>query len=504
MVGTGALITTIRDMRLINASLAANDVSGYKALVCVFLNGGNDANNLIIPTIPAEYDSYANIRTGILAIPNTDGGPATARALNSLTPDGHTYGIHPACPGLHRLFNDGKAATVFNVGTLVYPMTRAQYTANSVPKPPQLFSHSDQLVLWQTSVPDKPPTTGWGGRVADLLNDTANPSGKISFATSIAGTNTWQRGIVNQQYNVSNSQAIDFTGGPAGNYGGGALGVKQELLNMMGLTQSNLQGKAYAAAVDHALREAAIVNNATASFAPDTQFVAPTGDPLLTAGTALFPTQVTTPNGGATFTSTLSAQLKMVARLIEAGSRGPNTVRTTDPDGTGLNMRRQIFFVQVGGYDTHTNQTNTVSGGVADSNVIIGSQANLFAELSRALYGFYRAMEILGLQDSVTAFTMSDFGRTFPSNGQGSDHGWGSHHIVVGGAVNGQRTYGTFPVLTINGPDDTSTGRWIPTMAVDQYSSAIASWFGVDNANLNTIFPNLGRFAAPPALMKAS
>ena len=508
-VGTTALTGALRDLRLINSALAAgSSFSDYKALVCVFLAGGNDSNNLFIPTIPAEYASYASIRTPILAIPNTDGSGATALPLNPLNSDGHSYGIHPACPGLQNLFNTAKAASLFNVGSLVYPLTRTTYNAGTVKKPPQLFSHSDQIQQWQTSLPDQPATSGWGGRVADLLSAgtyNANPTGQISFATSIAGANTWERGKSTDQYNLSTTGAIDLSGTP--NPGGSNEGKKNALLGMLGVTQTNLQGKAYAAALSHALGEAGIVNNAIAGFNPDlttptnpgglTGFVAPSGDPLLSLSTALFPASVTTPNGGSTFTSSLSSQLKMVARLIEAGSRWS---RNGGID-VGMDMRRQIFFVQVGGYDTHTNQTNNTPSTQTSANAVIGSQANLFAELSRTLYGFQRSMEILGLSNKVTAFTASDFGRTFPSNGQGSDHGWGSHHVVVGGAVNGRRTFGTFPVLTVNGPDDTSTGRWIPTTSVDQYCASLATWFGVGNADRSIILPNLSRFGTPPVLM---
>lgn len=516
-VGTTALTGALRDLRLINAALAAGPIANdYKALVCVFLAGGNDSNNLIIPTIPAEYASYSTIRTTILAIPNADGGPATALALNPINSDGHTYGIHPACVGLQNLFNSGKASTLFNVGSLVYPITRAQYSAGTVKTPPQLFSHSDQQQQWQTSIPDKPATSGWGGRLGDLLTNpgtyNANPNGQISFATSVAGTNTWQRGLYTDQYNLTTTGAIDLSS--TVNVGGLTEGKKNALLSMMGVSQTNLQSKAYAAALDHALREAGIVNTSIGLFNPDQTtgsgnpgsvpgFVVQAGDPLANSatvgavGTALFPTTVTTPNNGSTFTSGLSSQLKMVARLIEAGSR---QIRLPG-DISGMNMRRQIFFVQVGGYDTHTSQTNTVSNGATNANVIIGSQANLFAELSRTLYGFQRAMEILGLSNNVTCFTASDFGRTFPSNGQGSDHGWGSHHVVVGGAVNGRKTFGTWPTLTVNGPDDTNTGRWIPTTSVEQYCASFATWFGVENADVATIFPNLGRFATPPAVM---
>jgi uncharacterized protein (DUF1501 family) len=171
----------------------------------------------------------------------------------------------------------------------------------------------------------------------------------------------------------------------------------------------------------------------------------------------------------------------MIARLIEAGNRSAAS--------GGFGMKRQIFFCQVGGYDLHAGQTP----GPGQSTV--GSHANLLAELSQGMFTFQRAMEQLGLSNNVTTFTASDFGRTFPCNGDGSDHGWGSHHLIMGGAVNGGRTYGTFPTLAINGPDDTSTGRWIPTTAIDQYFATLATWFGVDNGNLATVFPNVNRFS---------
>jgi uncharacterized protein (DUF1501 family) len=201
--------------------------------------------------------------------------------------------------------------------------------------------------------------------------------------------------------------------------------------------------------------------------------------------------QVVTPTSGAKFNSSLGPQLKMIARLIEAGHRAA-------PSGFG--MRRQIFFCQVGGYDLHSGQTDAPAGG----SVLNGAHSNLFAELSQCMNAFQSAMDQIGtlhgdpsFAQRVTAFTCSDFGRTFPANGQGSDHGWGSHHLIMGGAVHGQQTYGTFPTLTLGGPDDTSTGRWIPTTACDQYFATLATWFGVDNSNLTTVFPNIGRFSSP-------
>ncbi len=463
-LGTIALTSTIRDLRFMNAAVAQSNVTDYKALVCVFLAGGNDSNNVIIPTIQSEYDNYATVRTPVLAIPqNNILNLAYIDSTHDYTPlnyDGHTYGLHPACPELRTLFGEAKLAILFNTGTLVYPMTRTEYLAGTVTKPPQLFSHADQVTQWQTSIPDQPPSTGWGGRCADLLN-AVQPGAPISLSVSLAGANTFEVGNVVSQYSVSTSGAISLTG-----VAGARL---QALTNILALPYANLQAQAYAGIAEHSIQTGSLLNNAITN----------------TAGTnywsTAFPTTVITPTSGAKFTSSLASQLMMIARLIEAGNRAASQ--------GGFGMKRQIFFCQVGGYDLHTGQTP------GPGSTTIGSHANLLAEVSQCLLAFQRAMEQLGLSNNVTLFTSSDFSRTFPSNGQGSDHGWGSHHIILGGAVKGRMTYGTFPTLVVNGPDDTSTGRWIPTTAVDQYFATLATWFGVDSTNLSTVFPNIGRFA---------
>jgi uncharacterized protein (DUF1501 family) len=470
-VGTVAMTSTIRDLRLMNTAVAQSNIgpNDYKALVCIFLQGGNDSNNLILPTIQSEYNNYAAIRTPVLAIPQSAILPVT-----SLDGDGHTYGLHPSCPELQTLFGEGKLAFLFNTGTLVYPVTRAQYLSG-LNKPPQLFSHADQQTQWQTSVPDQPPTTGWGGRCADLLNS-VQPGAPISLMVSLAGANTFEIGNIVSQYSVANSGAISLTmpGTPSG---GASTNRLPALMKILGLPYTNLQAQAYAGVVEHAINASSLLNNAISNTAATNYW------------SNGFPTKITPPppTGGAAFTSSLSPQLQMVARLIAAGS-------TAVANG-GFGMKRQIFFCQVGGYDLHTGQTNYTD--TNPNNVLLGAHTNLLAELSQSMYAFQRAMEQLGLANSVTSFTASDFGRTFPSNGQGSDHGWGSHHLILGGAVNGQRTYGQFPALTVNGPNDTSTGRWIPTTAIDQYFATLATWFGVDPGNLSTVFPNIGRFASP-------
>ena len=463
-VGTAAMTSAIRDLRLMNAAVAQSNITDYKALVCIFLAGGNDSNNLIIPTVSSEYNNYASIRTPVLALPQSSVLP-----LNGYTdPAGHTFGLHSACPELQTLFGEGKLAFLFNTGTLVYPITRAQYLAGSKPRPPQLFSHADQVTQWQTSVPDQPPTTGWGGRCADLLNS-VQPGAPISLSVSLAGANTFEVGNIVSQYSVSTSGAISLSG-----VTGARLAA---LTNILGLPYPNMQAQAYAGVAEHSINTSSILNTAITNTV---------GNAYWTNG---FPLSVITPVSGTKFNSTLAPQLQMIARLIEAG------VRAADNPTNGFGMKRQIFFCQVGGYDLHSGQTP------GPGSTTVGAHANLLAELSQCLYAFQRAMEQLeplypGISKNVTTFTASDFGRTFPSNGQGSDHGWGSHHLILGGAVKGQKTYGTFPTLAIGGPDDTSTGRWIPTTAIDQYFATLATWFGVDPGNLATVFPNIGRFAA--------
>jgi len=492
MFGTTVAANTLRDLRFMNSALAQQaPLSDYKALICVFLNGGNDSNNLIIPTTTADYANYATVRGPAIALPNTDGTGATALALTSKNgtagypaSDGKTYGFHPAMPGLQSLFNSGKAATVFNVGNLSYPLTKAQYQSGKVPVPPQLFSHSDQQTQWQTSLPDQPYTSGWAGRMGDLMTtpNNVNANGTISMAVTVAGSNIFEVGNINAapQYSVS-------TGGSVNLISIGSLGTRQtQMQSILGaeILSPDLQTNTYASVLNHSINEAGIVSTALATNASASWL------------SGRFPAQVTTPNGGSTFTSSLMSQMKLVARLIDLGS--------TPVSSGGLGMTRQVFFIQVGGYDTHTLQTGN-AGQITtnNANVVVGQQANLLAELSSTMNELFLALGAMpprgtstNMQNQVTAFTVSDFARTFPGNGSGSDHGWGGHHVVVGGAVKGGATYGTLPVQQVNGPSDTGIGRWIPTTSVDQYSATLATWFGVSSSNLSTIFPNLGRFAS--------
>lgn len=426
-VGSTAIASTVWDMRMVNAAAAAAAPSDYKALVCLFLYGGNDGNNLIVPTDSAGYSAYAAARGG-LTIPSS-----SLKGVTTLNSSGHTYGFHPACPELATLFNSGKLAVLFNVGTLVVPTTRAQFFAHNVPLPPQLFSHNDQQVQWQTSIPDQQSRTGWAGRSADLLAS-LNGNSSVSMSMTLAGANVFEIGNQVSQYSVTPGGSVGLDQIPADR----VAAVK----NLLTLPHSSLYETAFAQTMNRAIDNDALLKGALAS-APALKTVFPA--------------------------TTLAGQLNMIAKLI--GAR------------TALGHKRQIFFAAVIGYDLHGGQMQPHS--------------DLLTELSGAMSAFYNATVEMGVANSVTTFTASDFGRTLTSNGTGSDHGWGNHQLIMGGAVQGQRTYGAFPTLSVDGPDDTGLGRWIPSTSVDEYSATLAKWFGVSATNLPTVFPNLARFAHP-------
>ena len=453
-VGATGLLSALGSLRLMGAAASpANgpqlpQVAGapiaadYKALVCLFLNGGNDANNLIIPT-GSGYSAYASARSN-LALPQS-----SLLSIAPKTSDGRTWGLHPAVPELQSLFNAGKAAFIGNVGTLVYPTTKTQYNARSVPLPPQLFSHSDQQVQWQHSVPDKPTATGWGGRVADLVN-AFNSSDQISMSISVAGKNTFEVGAKVTQYVINTGGATTLTGSTTSLTPTTADGVRfRAQKDLFAQSQPGLFETAFASASGDAIVSSDLLNT------------------VLSASSALTTVFPNTSAGN---------QLKMAARLIAASPT--------------LGLKRQIFFVQLGGWDLHASQLTSAdpTGGV---------HAGLLAQISQAVDAFYRATVELGVSNQVTTFTASDFGRTFRSNGDGSDHGWGSHAFVLGGAVKGTDIYGKMPTLTVNGPDDTGLGRWIPTTSVDEYAATLATWFGVSATDLPTVLPNIGRFKNP-------
>jgi len=436
-VGMTSLASTVFDLRRI---AAAAPLSGdFKALVCVFLYGGNDSNNVLVPR-GTEYAAYAAARRN-LALPQA--------SLLSIAPlsggGGRSWGLHPQLTGLRSLFNQQRLALVANVGPLVAPVTRAEYDAGTAALPPQLFSHSDQTVHWQTGLPDQPVRTGWGGRVADLLHS-LNGTAQVSMSMSLAGNNTFQVGNAVTQYQLSSEGSIGlgwYYDGTEWNHPP-SIAIRR----LMAKSYGNLFQAGYRDVFQRALDQDRMLS-AALETAPALQTAFPDTD--------------------------LGRQLRMVARLI--------SIREA------LGMRRQVYFCAAGGYDTHDGQIS----GTPET----GAHADLLFELDGALSAFYTATTELGVASDVTSFTASDFGRTYASNGDGSDHGWGSHHLVLGGAVAGGRFYGQVPTLAVDGPDDSGDGRWIPTTSVDEYSATLARWFGVSSTDLPLVLPNIGRFNTP-------
>ena len=468
-VGATGLLSTLAQLRLTGALAdPANGPVGpavagaalpsdYKALVCLFLAGGNDANNLIIPNDAAGYANYASATTGrgALALPQS-----AILGINPKTSDGRSWALHPSLnfdlagtntTGLKSLFDSGKMALMTNVGTLAVPTTRAQFLAKSVPLPLSLFSHNDQQVEWQSSIPDKAFSTGWGGRLADLTN-AFNANNSISMSITLNGQNSFQVGRNVVQYAVSPTGAISLSSSAGSTpTGTNFQSIRSKAQNdLLAASNNQLFETAFAGLTSNAIADSALLANIFAGAVP---FTTP------------FPN------------SSLGQQLRTIARLIAAAPQ--------------LGLKRQVFFARVGGWDLHDSQ-------VVAGNTATGAHANLFADVSRSLAAFYNTTVELGAEKQVTSFTVSDFGRTFNTNGSGSDHAWGSHHLVLGGAVKGGDLYGKMPDLTRSGPDDSGTrGNWIPTTSVDEYSATLATWFGVSATNLATVLPNIGRFAKP-------
>lgn len=440
-VGTTGILSALAQLRVIGAVAASNLdrvraaalPPDYKALVCLFLNGGNDATNLVIPSDNATYAAYARAR-GELAVSQSDLLPINPRRYA----DGRAWALHPATATLRDLFNQGRLAVLANVGTLVRPTTLADYTSGRN-LPPQLFSHSDQQLQWQSGVPDKPFETGWGGRLGDLVA-ALNANNDISLALSLAGSNSFQLGRTIAPLSVGSFGVPLMNFGPASPPN---LGTRVTALrNIFAGSPPNLFEAAFGGITTDALNDSETLNAALRTA------------PVMRSA---FPD------------SAIAAQLSMVARLIAVAP--------------ALGLKRQIFFVDIGGWDLHAAQRT--------------GHGPLLTQLSGAMKAFYDATVELGVANQVTTFTASDFGRTYIPNASGTDHGWGNHQLIMGGAVQGGDIYGRMMSLTVGANDDTGRGRWIPSTSVDEYSATLATWFGVSAANLPVVLPNIGRFARP-------
>ena len=409
-----------------NNSSAAGD---YRALVCVFLNGGNDGDNTIIPAGGTAYSGYASARGG-LAIP-----AASLLPISPARSDGRQWALHPALTELQSLFGQNRLAVLANVGVLLEPTTRAAYLGETALLPPQLFSHNDQQTHWQTSLADQAARTGWGGRLADAVEH-LNAASPISAEMSLAGSNVFQVGQRSFPYMISPEGVISLW------YYNETWGNTETTVtrSMLATGSANVYETSYRELFRRAIDNSQYLGKALEK--------APTI-------TTTFPAQVP-----------LAAQLKMVAKLISIRAE--------------LGAQRQIFFCTAEGYDTHGEQ--------------LATHQTLLRQLSQSLAAFYQSTVELGVSTQVTTFTASDFGRTYKSNGKGTDHGWGSHHFIIGGGVKGGDIYGTMPVQVINGPDDTRDGRWIPTTSTDEYASTLALWYGAAAGDLPQILSNIGRF----------
>ena len=419
------------------AEASAATASDYKAIVCVFLYGGNDYGNTLVPYDTTNYNAYQQLRPTLAyaraSLTSTVLTPTVAPVdVNGVT---HQYALAPELAPLLPIFNAGKMGILLNVGTLIQPTTKLQYTNKTAPLPPKLFSHNDQQSVWQSSSPEG-ATSGWGGRMGDLFQ---SGNGNATFTcVNVSGNAVYLSGKSAVQYQVSTNGSVPLSGLKSPLFG--STPCSDALRTLVSQPRTHLFENEY---------------NRISKRSID-------ADGVLTSALAAGPS-IATPFPTA---NSLADQLKMVARMISSS--------------TGVGAKRQVFFVSLGGFDNHDG--------------LLDDHPGLLTTVADAMSAFYNATIELGVADKVTAFTASDFGRTLSGNNDGSDHGWGSMHFMVGGAVNGQRYYGTAPVIANNGPDDVGQGRLLPTTSVDQYAATLGKWLGVSDTDLVSVLPNLANY----------
>jgi len=442
----------------------AQTAGDYKAIVCLFMYGGNDSANMVLPWDDASWQTYSTLRatapdpialkpvgtaadaTAAAGSPAALGGVLSIAPKNLVNPENaaRKFALHPSMTDAKALFDQGRLGIIANAGPLVTPLTKAEYQKGTKTRPAKLFSHNDQQSMWQALGPEG-ARVGWGGRFGDLL--AGNNSTSTFTNISVQGNAVYMAGNSVFQYQVTNNGATAI-GGLTGSLFGSAAATTA-FKSIITADNQNLLGKEHQVIVRRSM-------DAQAAF-----------QSAFTASTVTAPTQYYNPAQRANANNGLAQQLQTVARII--GAR------------TALGTKRQVFFVSIGGFDTHDNQNR--------------AHADLYARISHAINYFDATLGAMGALNKVTTFTASDFGRTFTSNGDGTDHGWGGHHFVHGGAVKGGEMYGRFPQIGINHDDEVGSGSLLPGIAVDQVGATLGKWFGVSDANLDMVFPNLGNFS---------
>ena len=429
------------------AAVTAPAADEYRALVCLFLSGGNDSFNMLVPRTSAEYAAYQASRSNLAL------APADLIDIHPLPAAQPTFAVHGGMPNLASLFDQGKAAFIANVGTLVEPVTnRTQVINNSKRLPLGLYSHSDQIEQWQTSVPNSRSGIGWAGRLADLMK-AVNLNQNVPMNISLDGSNVWQTGNSAAEYSIAPGNNEDA---------GGAVGLAS--YNFSWKQYNDIQNN-LGAAVDSQLAQ---------QYTNLLQQTFDTRKKQALDAYHDFSGATAAPVAGVTFPQTsLGYRMRMIARAIQARA--------------GYGAVRQTYFLQLGGFDHHSG--------------VIANQAAMLPQVDGAIKAFWDAMVVLGTQNNVPLFTASDFGRTLTSNSQGSDHAWGGNQVIVGGSVIGKKIYGQFPSLAVNrdvgaevNPPDTGRGRFIPTTSCDQFFAELALWLGVAKSDLPLILPNVGNF----------
>jgi uncharacterized protein (DUF1501 family) len=430
----GAAAPWALSLASIGEAAAATTPSDYKALVCVFLYGGNDYGNTLVPFDAPSYQQYQAIRQTI-ATPR-DQLIATALNPRIALPSGRQMALAPQMGRLKTIFDAGKLGVLLNVGTLVQPTSLAQYYAQSVPLPPKLFSHNDQQSVWQASTPEG-AISGWGGRMGDQF---LASNGNATFTCiNVSGNAIFMAGQQVAQYQMASTGAVAINAVTKPMYGSQACA--DAMRSLITADRSHWMEQELNRVVNRSVNSQAVVSGALC---------------ILPAMSNAFDA-----------TNSLAMQLQLVARMIAARS--------------SLGASRQVFFVSIGGFDMH--------------DFLPEQHPGLLGDVSDAIGSFYDATVELGVADRVTAFTASDFGRTLTSNGDGSDHGWGSHHFVVGGAVKGGRFWGQLPSVSVNGPDDVGQGRLLPSTSVDQLGATLASWMGVTASDLPSVMPQISNYS---------